>query len=111
MFAVYFLMPIVSAGIILPYLLYLPITVTCIELCCEPTMQRYGPWSRGSTLYIIRDAIFTFPYLSPCWSVDQPEFPNLCQWKDDPCNGHVNVVVPPDMASTEISSNLLSSKL
>jgi hypothetical protein len=29
MFAVYFLMPIVFAGILLSYLLYLPITVTC----------------------------------------------------------------------------------
>jgi hypothetical protein len=111
MFAVYFLMPIVFAGIILPYLLYIPITVTCIRLSCEPPLQRYWPSSPGSTLYIIRDDVFTFPYLAPCWSVDQLGFTHFCHWKDDPCKGHVNVVLLPDMASTEISSKLLSSKL
>jgi hypothetical protein len=33
----------------------------------------------------------------------------VSHWKDDPCNGHVNIVVLPDMASTEISPKLLSS--
>ena len=66
MFAVYFLMPIVFAGLLLSYLLYLPITVTCIELCCGPSVQRYLPASLRSTLYIIRDSVFTFPYLAPC---------------------------------------------
>jgi hypothetical protein len=39
MFAVYFLMPIVFVELPLSYLLYLPITVTCIDMRCEPTAQ------------------------------------------------------------------------
>jgi hypothetical protein len=40
MFVGYFSLPVVFAGLPLYYILYLPITVTCIDLSCEPTVQR-----------------------------------------------------------------------
>jgi hypothetical protein len=42
------------------------------------------------------------PYLAPCSGTDQPELVDFCHVKDELCIGHVNVVVPPSIAITEI---------